>query len=413
MTATFLDRFLPRGTVRIRLMVLSSALLVPALLVAALALAKLSSLQDDFQALKASPAAQAAGDARIDSALADIQSARAELVAVVVLGLGAGLGLSRLIGSRIIGPLKAFGGVLNGVARGDLTVRAPEAPPYGILGRALNQTVARLREQIQTVARISERATSASTQLSAAAAQLDSATTEISSGAERQQAASQESARTLDGLARDLDDRARSAIHSAELSEQSIDNCHAGRDNAGQAVAAMAAIQESSQRVAKVTTVIADIAKQTNLLSLNAAIEAAKAGHQGKGFAVVAEEIRKLAERSANAAKEITALIQESQERVQTGGASVGSVERSLTAIEADMSTQASSAKAAAQAMQHEARASKEMTGTMNGLIQVADRNASASLELSASITETHRTIDELTELAVQLRDLARTFTLA
>jgi methyl-accepting chemotaxis protein len=209
-------------------MVLSSALLVPALLVAALALARLSTLQGDFRALKASPAAQAAGDARIDSALAD--------------------------------------------------------------------------------------------------------------------------------------------IHSAELSEKSTGNCHAGRENAGQAVAAMAAIQESSQRVAKVTTVIADIAKQTNLLSLNAAIGTAKAGHQGKGFAVVAEEIRKLAERSANAA---------------------------------------------AQAMQHEARASKEMTGTMNGLIQVADRNASASLELSASITETNRTIEELTKLAVQLRDLAHTFTLA
>jgi methyl-accepting chemotaxis protein len=313
----------------------------------------------------------------------------------------------------VVAPLKVYGGVLGAVVKGDLTVKAPEAPPYGILGRALNQTVTRLREQIQLVAQISERAASASTQLSAASVQVGSATTEISSGAERQQREARGSSATLGELARSLEGLAQSAFQSVEVSEKAIGTSRTGKLNAEVAVTAMDAIHESSQRVGKVTTVIADIARQTNLLSLNAAIEAAKAGHQGKGFAVVAEEIRKLAERSAGAAKEITALILESQERVQAGETAVASVGRSLEAIEADMGSQAQGAKAAAQAMEQLAHSSAAVLTAMGGLLQVADRNASSSMELAASIGETNRTIDELSRLAVQLRDLTHAFRLA
>jgi methyl-accepting chemotaxis protein len=374
-------------------------------LVAGFALVKLSALQEQVEALKGAPAAEAA--------LSGISSARLELVVLTVLSVGAGLWVTAMISRGVVSPLKVFGGVLNGVLKGDLTVRAPEAPPYGLLGSALNQTVTRLREQIQLVARISERAASASTQLSATAKQLGSATSEISAGAEQQQSASRISSGTLGQLAGSLEERSKSAFHSVELSEKAIDTSRAGRSNAELAVRAMADILESSQRVGKVTTVIADIAKQTNLLSLNAAIEAAKAGSQGQGFAVVAEEIRKLAERSANAAKEITALILESQGRVQVGEASVASVEQSLAAIEADMGVQAHSARTAAETIHQQAQASGEVLTTMGGLLQVAERNASASVELAASIGETDRTIEELARLSVQLRDLTHSFKLA
>jgi methyl-accepting chemotaxis protein len=404
MASSFLGSSIQKGTVKARLTVFALCLLLPAVLVAGLALVKLSALQEQVEAMKAP------GVAAVQS---DLGTARTELIALTLVSLAAGFGLASLVGNGIVNPLKVFGGVLNGVVKGDLTIRAPEAAPYGILGRAMNQTVTRLREQIQMVAQISERAASASTQLSATSAQLGAATNEISNGAERQQAASRESSSGLDHLASTLNQNAQEAAKAVGLAKQAIGNCQTGRHNAEQAVTAMAAIHESSSRVGKVTTVIADIAKQTNLLSLNAAIEAAKAGNQGKGFAVVAEEVRKLAERSANAAKEINALILESQERVRAGEVSVASVEKSLEAIEADMGTQGEIARGAANGMQGQVQVSEQMKATMGGLLQVADRNASATVELTASITETNRTIEELARLSVQLRDLAHSFKLA
>jgi methyl-accepting chemotaxis protein len=388
----FLVRLLQIGMVRFRLNLLTLALLLPSVLIAALALAKLSAVQADP---------------------ASLDAARQEILAAVLLTVALGIVLSVRIGKGLIRPLYAFGDVLDAVAKGDLMARSPEESPYTLLGRGINQTILQLREQMQLVAQISERSASASTELSATTVQLGAATAEISSSAQRQQVASQESSRSLDQLAVALDENAAAASRAVDLSGQAIGNCRAGKRNAELAVTAMAAIHDSSNRVGKVTTVIADIAKQTNLLSLNAAIEAAKAGHQGKGFAVVAEEVRKLAERSATAVKEINALILESQERVQAGGDSVALVEQSLEAIEVDMGTQAQIAQAAASAMQGQARGSKQIMATMGGLLEVADRNASACVQLSASISETNRTIDELAHLAVQLRDMTRAFRLA
>jgi methyl-accepting chemotaxis protein len=176
---------------------------------------------------------------------------------------------------------------------------------------------------------------------------------------------------------------------------------------------AMQAIQESSGKVNRITSVIADIARQTNLLSLNAAIEAAKAGAQGKGFAVVAEEVRKLAERSGNAAKEISGLIGESGDRVEMGVSAVGSVGRSLVSIEEATRDNTGRIRGITLAMEEQTRASQEMVAAVGTTTQISEQTAGAATELSATVQEVSRTIDELARVASELRDQTAQFKLA
>jgi methyl-accepting chemotaxis protein len=173
---------------------------------------------------------------------------------------------------------------------------------------------------------------------------------------------------------------------------------------------AMSAIRESSDNVNRITTLIADIARQTNLLSLNAAIEAAKAGTHGRGFAAVAEEIRKLAERSASAAKEISTLIHESGQRVEAGSKAVREVDTSLLLIQNHIRDNASQIKEIATSMTSQAQAKDQVVGSIQRTLALTERNASATAELMATITETARTVEELAHLASQLRALTSYF---
>ena len=174
----------------------------------------------------------------------------------------------------------------------------------------------------------------------------------------------------------------------------------------------MQAIEDSSTKVGRITTVIADIARQTNLLSLNAAIEAAKAGHQGKGFAVVAEEIRKLAERSGAAAKEIAQLIQDSAEKVREGSVSTEAVREILAAIEDNTHARSRGAVVIGHAVEEQTNSCQVVVGAIGTTTQLSERNASATTELASTIQETARTVADLAKQAGELHQLTRKFKL-
>lgn len=169
------------------------------------------------------------------------------------------------------------------------------------------------------------------------------------------------------------------------MSADAQSNAEKGGEVARQAVDAMDGIKTSSQEISKITSVIDDIAFQTNLLALNAGVEAARAGEAGRGFAVVATEVRALAQRSSDAAREIDTLISSSGEQVERGvtlvdntGAALASIVKSVSEISKRVSTIAASAR-------EQSGALAEINTAVNELDHVTQQNAAMFEETTAA----------------------------
>jgi methyl-accepting chemotaxis protein len=341
------------------------------------------------------------------------QDARITLGAALVLALlGVGY-LVNAIAQAMALSVRELQSVMGAVQKGDLR-RLPQVEGQDELAQlsaSLGAVITALRSDIQQIVEISQRTASGAMELAATAEQLSATTTEISSGAEQQRVAMTQSSATLQRVTVSIEDVSARLDKANSLSETSLAMAAAGLASAHLSSEAVGAIEGSSAKVGRITVVIADIARQTNLLSLNAAIEAAKAGAQGKGFAVVAEEIRKLAERSAGAAKEISALIQESAERVKEGVLSVEGAGSSLESIEANIRERAGGVVYIAQAMQENALATKELSGAVGFMTEQTERNASATQELASTTHEIARTTEEVSRMANELHGLTARFT--
>lgn len=215
---------------------------------------------------------------------------------------------------RIVTPISEARRTVEALANGDLSVSmgGDFKGEFGALRDQLNSTVGTLGE---LVAKISE----AAEMIHAASSDISSGNSDLNTRTQEQSSALQETASSLEELTATVKQNANNSTQANQLAAGARDVAEKGGDVVGQAVAAMSAITESSRKVADIIGVIEQIAFQTNMLALNAAVEAARAGDQGRGFAVVAAEVRTLAQRSASAAKEIKALIQDSQEKVDQG----------------------------------------------------------------------------------------------
>lgn len=222
-------------------------------------------------------------------------------------------GLNRLM-DIVASGLSSVADVLNAIASGDLerTIEADFEGTFGQVKDDTNTTVARLREVVGQIMEVSDA-------IGTAAGEISSGNTDLSGRTEEQAASLEETASSMEQLNATVKQNAQNADQANQLAQDANLVATRGGDMVQRLVVTMTGIQESSRRIADIISVIDGIAFQTNILALNAAVEAARAGEQGRGFAVVASEVRSLAQRSAQAAKEIKELIMDSVDKVEDG----------------------------------------------------------------------------------------------
>ena len=292
--------------------------------------------------------------------------------------------------------LKAKTEVALAIAQGDLRVWVPLRSEHDSLGVSLIRMRYGLYDSIKDLQGIATTVYEESASLSHANEALVNNTTE-SVG---QLKGISDSIQSLHSQTAQNAEHARSA---ESLTKSAKDGSNEGREKMGRMVNAMETITKSSDEIKKIIRVIDDIAFQTNLLALNAAVEAARAGTHGKGFAVVAEEVRNLASRSAQAARETAGLIEESIRQVELGSSVAKETSDSLNSITDQVEQISKIVSGISQESDRQARHLGEMTGTVGQVNATVDTNLQ-------SVTEVTGVIDSISQTAQGLDVITRHF---
>jgi methyl-accepting chemotaxis protein len=274
----------------------------------------------------------------------------------------------------------ALSAAIAQLAGGDLTVSVP-GPFTGDLEAVrgdFNDAVARLGSTISTVV-------ARARALADEVASITAATTALSKRTEVQAADLERSAASLPSLSRSVAGTAAGAREAEVTARAARQRADAGRAVVEETVGAMEAIAQSSTAITRITAVLSDIAFQTNLLALNAGVEAARAGDSGRGFAVVAAEVRQLAQRSADASREIAQMIDASVAQVGNGVALVNRTGEALVKIAAAVEQIDAQMSAMADAASQQSASLSEINAAVGRLDQVTQQNVAMFEETSAS----------------------------
>ena len=297
--------------------------------------------------------------------------------------------------------------LLSALAAGDLTVRM-EGDFQGVFATMRDDANATADQLADIVGRI----TRASIAINTAAGEIAAGNNDLSVRTEQQAASLEETAASMEELTSTVKQNAESARQANQLAVGAADVASKGGAVVGQVVTTMSDIEQSSKKIAEIISVIDGIAFQTNILALNAAVEAARAGEQGRGFAVVASEVRTLAQRSANAAKEIKGLIDDSVSKVANGSALVDQAGRTMDEIVNSVQRVTDIMAEIAAASQEQSSGIEQVNLTITQMDETTQQNAALVEEATAAARSMEEQAGQLSQ-AVSLFKLGHPETIA
>ncbi|MFZ1377992.1 MAG: methyl-accepting chemotaxis protein [Geothrix sp.] len=316
------------------------------------------------------------------------------MIGIIVVGVIFGIFTGIVMTRAITRPLARFQDVLEAVAGGDLSIHSDikNKDELGQMSEVLNGTISNLRE---SMLQVQESAMAIST----ASGEISMGNTDLSRRTEEQAASLEETASSMEQITSNVNqtaDNARSANNESSKARQVATE---GGTAVTQVIAAMEAINQSSAKINEIIGVVDEIAFQTNLLALNAAVEAARAGEQGRGFAVVAAEVRNLAKRSADAAKEIKGLIRESVAKSMDGNKVAAHAGETIAEVVNNVQRVTSLVSEIANATQEQSTGLNEINKAVVQMDEVTQQNAALVEEAAAAAESLDAQAHALTEI--------------